>query len=217
MRLLHSEKGGYLHSDDKDFTDDGLAEVYLWNFKGKTTDLEALSSFSLFELEIASPMPQTDAISQPASAAKGAPDLQRLDVNERVGRVYSYSLQGGITSNKQLYQQVASPSDEVQYRLRHLNTGRLVVDQEINYNGIKMRTLGLAPHLVAKNLASLSDKQVDSVQSDLKALDESDNYAVENYADGSPQDSADVDRRSRFRIISTSPSLDTRIKSNSCV
>ena len=54
VRLLHSERGGYLHSDDKDFTDDGLAEVYLWNFKGKTTDLEALSSSSLFEIEIAS-------------------------------------------------------------------------------------------------------------------------------------------------------------------
>ena len=35
VRLLHSERGGFVHSDDKDFTDDGLAEVYLWNFKGK--------------------------------------------------------------------------------------------------------------------------------------------------------------------------------------
>lgn len=35
IKLLHSEKGGLLHSDDKDFTNDGLAEVYLWNFKGK--------------------------------------------------------------------------------------------------------------------------------------------------------------------------------------
>ena len=41
IRLLHSERGGYLHSDDKDFTDDGKAEVYLWNFKGKSTDLES--------------------------------------------------------------------------------------------------------------------------------------------------------------------------------
>jgi len=43
-----------MHSDDTDFNDNGLAEVYTWNFKGKTTDLEALSSFSLFEIEIAS-------------------------------------------------------------------------------------------------------------------------------------------------------------------
>ena len=35
VRLLHSEKGGYLHSDDTDFTNDGITEVYLWNFKGK--------------------------------------------------------------------------------------------------------------------------------------------------------------------------------------
>jgi hypothetical protein len=55
IRLLHSEKGGFLHSDDKDFTDDGLAEVYLWNFKGKSPDLEANSSSSLFEIEIANP------------------------------------------------------------------------------------------------------------------------------------------------------------------
>lgn len=34
VRLLHSERGGYLHCDDKDFTDDGITEVYLWNFKG---------------------------------------------------------------------------------------------------------------------------------------------------------------------------------------
>ena len=55
VRLLHSERGGYLHSDDKDFTDDGLAEVYLWNFRGKQSDLEAQSSFSLFELELCLP------------------------------------------------------------------------------------------------------------------------------------------------------------------
>lgn len=55
LRLLHSEKGGYLHSDDKDFTGDDLAEVYLWNFKGKSTDLEANSSSSLFEIEVANP------------------------------------------------------------------------------------------------------------------------------------------------------------------
>lgn len=56
VRFLHSEKGGFLHSDDKDFTDDGLAEVYLWNFKGKSTDLEAFSSSSLFEIEVANPL-----------------------------------------------------------------------------------------------------------------------------------------------------------------
>ena len=74
VRLLHSERGGFLHSDDKDFTDDGLAEVYLWNFKGKSTDPEALSSSSLFELEIASPMPKNDAMSSPVSPAEAGPE-----------------------------------------------------------------------------------------------------------------------------------------------
>lgn len=60
VRLLHSEKGGFLHSDDKDFTNDGLAEVYLWNFKGNSTDQEAASSSSLFELELASPLKSED-------------------------------------------------------------------------------------------------------------------------------------------------------------
>jgi hypothetical protein len=53
VRLLHSERGGFVHSDETDFSNDGLAGVYLWNFKGKQTDLDALSSSSLFELEIA--------------------------------------------------------------------------------------------------------------------------------------------------------------------
>ena len=70
VRLLHSERGGFLHSDDKDFTDDGLAEVYLWNFKGKSTDLEAKSSSSLFELELASPMAKAES-SQMAQVNKG--------------------------------------------------------------------------------------------------------------------------------------------------
>lgn len=60
VRLLHSERGGYIHSDDKDFTDDGLAEVYLWNFKGKQNDFEAMSSSSLFELELAGPLPKSN-------------------------------------------------------------------------------------------------------------------------------------------------------------
>ena len=52
IRMLHSEKVGYLHSDDKDFTDDGLAEVYIWNFKGKSNDIESTSSSSLFEIQL---------------------------------------------------------------------------------------------------------------------------------------------------------------------
>ena len=85
VRLMHSEKGGFLHSDDKDFTDDGLAEVYLWNFKGKSTDLEALSSSSLFEIEIANPLievKQTGIIKQ-----NDILEVKRQDPSKRFGKV----------------------------------------------------------------------------------------------------------------------------------
>lgn len=39
-QLRHSELGGVLCSDDQDFTSDGLAEVFLWKFKGKENDTE---------------------------------------------------------------------------------------------------------------------------------------------------------------------------------
>jgi hypothetical protein len=39
-KLKHSELGGLLSSDDNDFTDDGLAEVFLWVYKGKEGDVE---------------------------------------------------------------------------------------------------------------------------------------------------------------------------------
>lgn len=98
-----------------------------------------------------------------------------------------------------------------------MNTGRLIVDQDIEVNGVKMKTLGLAPHMVMKNLGKISDKQCDTIQEELMALNDHDNYRVEDYAASSPQDYAEMDRRSRFSIISTSPSLDPRIKVQSCV
>ena len=98
-----------------------------------------------------------------------------------------------------------------------MNTGRLVVDQSINVNGVKMKTLGLGPHLIMKNLGKISDKNCDSIGPELMQLNDHDNYAVEDYAETSPKDYAELDRRSRFSIISTSPSLDPRIKVQSCV
>ncbi len=56
VRFQHSESAGYICSDDNDFTGDGLAEVFFWNFKGKSTDIEATSMQSYFELEIVSEM-----------------------------------------------------------------------------------------------------------------------------------------------------------------
>lgn len=52
VKLQHSELEGYLASDDKDFTNDGLAEVFLWSFKGKPTDIENFNTASLFEIEL---------------------------------------------------------------------------------------------------------------------------------------------------------------------
>ena len=93
VRFLHSEKGGFLHSDDKDFTDDGLAEVYCWNFKGKVTDLEANSSSSLFEVELASPMID---FTQNTKVAPGGEQQTAAGQDKRSGRVFNYSVQGGI-------------------------------------------------------------------------------------------------------------------------
>lgn len=42
--------GGYLTSDDIDFTQDGLAEVYVW--KNKYIDDEWIQSSDLFEIEV---------------------------------------------------------------------------------------------------------------------------------------------------------------------
>jgi len=53
VRLQHTELGGYLTSDDLDFTDDELAEVYVKCFNGDINDIEAITSGDLFELEIA--------------------------------------------------------------------------------------------------------------------------------------------------------------------
>lgn len=52
-KLKHSELGGLLSSDDNDFTDDGLAEVFLWVYKGKEGDVENFNTQSLFEIELA--------------------------------------------------------------------------------------------------------------------------------------------------------------------
>jgi hypothetical protein len=53
LTLKHSELGGLLSSDDNDFTNDGLAEVFLWVYKGKEEDVENFNTQSLFEVEIA--------------------------------------------------------------------------------------------------------------------------------------------------------------------
>jgi len=52
----------------------------------------------------------------------------------------------------------------------------------------------------------------------MKELESTDGYLVEDMqTDAAPKTMAELDQRSRFRIISTNPSLDPRIKSFSCV
>ena len=47
----------------------------------------------------------------------------------------------------------------------------------------------------------------------MKEIESLDGYEIENLpSDALPEDLAEYDRRSRFRIISTNPSLDSRIK-----
>jgi hypothetical protein len=101
----------------------------------------------------------------------------------------------------------------MQYRLRHLNSGRLVIDQEVEIGGKKMKTLGLGPHVIMKNLSNFSDKQIEKIGNEMKEIETLDGYEIENLpSDALPEDLAEYDRRSRFRIISTNPSLDSRIK-----
>jgi len=135
-----------------------------------------------------------------------------MDINDRTGKVFNYSVCADFGSGNQ------GDKTDYHYRLRHMNTGRLVIDQEIEINGMKMRTLGLAPHVCLKNLHHMSEKQLETVNGELKELDKTSAYYIEDLQSAkSPGTYAELDRRSRFRIISTSPSLDTRIKSNSCV
>ena len=67
----------------------------------------------------------------------------------------------------------------MEYRLRHLNTGRLVVDQEIEVEGVKMRTLGLGTQVRIKNLSFFSEKTVEQVSQELKELENIEAYYLE--------------------------------------
>ena len=84
------------------------------------------------------------------------------------------------------------------YRLRHLNTGRLVTVQEITYNGEKVVTLGLAEHLTLKdkaNVAKAGDSyEIDATAEKIKAIEEN----------------------TLFMFVPTNVDDDSRIKNSSC-
>ena len=79
--------------------------------------------------------------------------------------------------------------------------------------------MGLSPHLVIKDVQKVySEESLDLIKEKipggLKQIDV-DQIVMDEIMGDSPVNYEDVDRRSRFRIISTSPSLDKRIKKNS--
>lgn len=83
---------------------------------------------------------------------------------------------------------------------------------------MKMRTLGLGPHVIMKNLANFSEKLIEKLGPEIKEIETLDGYIIEDMqTDMSPKTMEELDIRSRFRIISTNPSLDPRINQFSCV
>lgn len=74
-----------------------------------------------------------------------------------------------------------------------------------------MRTLGLAPHLIPNSLSSVSGRPVESVKHLLQQLDDPQSYLLDKVSPTGPKNYEEIDKRSRFRILQTSPSLDTRI------
>ena len=84
------------------------------------------------------------------------------------------------------------------YRLRHLNTGRLVTVQEITYGGEKIVTLGLAEHL------SLKPKK--------NPAKPGDNYELADQALKIKQ----LEENTLFMFVPTNVDDDSRIKNSSC-
>lgn len=86
-----------------------------------------------------------------------------------------------------------------------------------------MKTLGLSPHLKLKGLNGYSDRPLEPADfSILENMDKDEKNFEMEVLEGEenstqPYSHEELDSRSRFRIISTSPSLDLRIRQNSCV
>jgi hypothetical protein len=84
----------------------------------------------LFEIELATPYEEkitSDDLVHSGALNKnaGAPiEVKRQDPDKRIGKVMRYSTQGGIAQKSSDNSKV----EEIHYRLRHLNTGRLVIN-----------------------------------------------------------------------------------------
>ena len=89
------------------------------------------------------------------------------------------------------------------FRLRHLNTGRLVVQQEIEYNGNTIRTIGLSEHYpeVSKMYINKAGKQTVHMP-----LTQEQTEAIKK-----------MESNSIFRLVSTGVDTDNRIRSGTSV
>lgn len=172
-----------------------------------------MSSNSLFEIELATPRYVKSDEKHKANGDEIEIKIQ--DPEKRIGQVFKYSKL--VKENDLADSGKTKSTQEQEYRFRHVNTGRIMVDQEITFDGFKIRTLGLSPHIGIGRLAFFSDKHFELVKHEIEHLDEPENFVMEELLGGTPTSYDELDQRSRFRIISTSPSLDTRIKTNSCV
>jgi len=109
VRLQHTELGGCITADGTDFSEDGLAEVFLRRYKGEPGDLEEKHSGSLFELEQCSHL---------ANQRKNKPKL-----DEESSEVQQDEKRRSVFDP--LIAQESEDKGHL-YRLRHLNTGRLM-------------------------------------------------------------------------------------------
>jgi|LauGreDrversion4_2_1035121.scaffolds.fasta_scaffold465193_3 hypothetical protein len=85
------------------------------------------------------------------------------------------------------------------FRLRHINTGRLVTVQEITFNGKRMMTLGLAEHL--------------HLEMNPNPAKSGDNYRIAE----SQEKIKHFEESTLFTFISTNADNDARIQNLSCV
>lgn len=98
---------------------------------------------------------------------------------------------------------IGRTSEDKQYnhkfRLRHLNTGRLVTVQEIMFGNQKVTTLGLAEHL--------------TLVENPNPARSGDNYLIKEERDRV----AELEENTLFSFISTNVDNDSRVKNFSCV
>lgn len=116
------------------------------------------------------------------------------DINDTFGRNCEYS---GNISNEGPH----SNQSGMMFRLRHLNTGRLVHVQELTYENRLIRTTGLQEHLEVEFI-----KIVDTQRKRVREIRAKDPKQLEILEDNST-----------LRLVSTGVDIDNRIRSETSV